>query len=83
MLFAITIVFVVSFLPHLALMVLTAVDEHFWASLSESEAVLCDLLLRSYFINNMANPIIYGFLDIKFRIECTMLFKTIFRCSEK
>ncbi|KAL3889958.1 hypothetical protein ACJMK2_002273 [Sinanodonta woodiana] len=81
MMFTITLVFIVSYLPHLCIAILDAVDTHFWDDLSSSELVVCDMLFRTYLINNMANPIIYGFWDVRFRKECIQLIKAIPKCS--
>ncbi|KAL3889965.1 hypothetical protein ACJMK2_002279 [Sinanodonta woodiana] len=80
MMFTITLVFIVSYLPHLCIAILDAVDSHFWDDLSSNELVVYDMLLRTYLINNMANPIIYGFWDIRFRKECIQLIKDIPKC---
>ncbi|KAL3889956.1 hypothetical protein ACJMK2_002271 [Sinanodonta woodiana] len=78
--FTITLVFIVSYLPHLCITILDAVDTHFWDDLSSSEIVVYDILLRTYLINDMANPIIYGFWDDKFRKECMQLIKAVPKC---
>ncbi|XP_021348555.1 cholecystokinin receptor type A-like [Mizuhopecten yessoensis] len=81
MLFLITLVFVISFLPHLVLLIFDAVDDSFWWNISDTQNIVYNLFLRTYFINNMANPIIYGFLDIRFRSEVCLLFKKIGKCK--
>ncbi|KAL3889957.1 hypothetical protein ACJMK2_002272 [Sinanodonta woodiana] len=46
MVFTITLVFIVSYLPHLCITVLDAVDSHFWDDLSSSELVECIQLIK-------------------------------------
>ncbi|KAH3713136.1 alpha-2Db adrenergic receptor-like [Dreissena polymorpha] len=70
MLFIITVVFVVSFVPHLVLMVTISIKSDFLKVMSPAGVAVYNLFLRSFVINNMANPIIYGFCDKKFRAEC-------------
>ncbi|KAJ8322039.1 hypothetical protein KUTeg_000510 [Tegillarca granosa] len=63
MLFIITLVFVLSFIPHLTLKILAFVRKDFLTSLSYTQLFLYHTFVWSFFINNMANPIIYGFCD--------------------
>lgn len=80
MLFAITLVYVISFLPFLVITVMDALDETFWTGMSQNQNAIYNFLLRTYFINNVVNPIIYGILDTKFRSETSYLFKRACGC---
>ena len=74
MLFAISIVFVVSFFPFFCVVILRAVHgRQFLASLSNSQIVLVSIFIRSSMISNAANPIIYGLCNKQFRTECRRL----------
>jgi hypothetical protein len=73
MLFIITVVFILSFIPHLVLMVINAMNSMFVKDMSPVGIAFYNIFLRSFVINNMANPIIYGFCDKKFRTECSDL----------
>ncbi|XP_050404068.1 orexin receptor type 2 [Patella vulgata] len=75
MLFLITVVFMLSFLPHLILMTLKALDKNSLSGSGGSAELAHNILLRSYFINSATNPIIYSFCSNKFRSECQKLFK--------
>lgn len=66
MLFVITVVYFVSFLPHLVLKILADAKKDFLSSLDFTGTFLYYVFLYCIFINNMANPIIYGFCDSKF-----------------
>lgn len=81
MLLLITLVYVISFLPHLMLTVLASLDECFWENLPPTENVLCEFFYRLYFLNNVANFFIYGLWDAKFRRECQKLFLRTFNCG--
>lgn len=70
----ISVVFVISFLPSLALMTLRTISTSFAENLSHGQYVVFSLFLRTYFINNCVNPIIYGFLNRQFRKECIKVF---------
>lgn len=83
MLFMITLIYVVSFLPHLVLLILEFLDPVSFENLSPWAFTGYNFLLRSYFINNIANPFVYGFLDPKFRYEVVFLFKSIINCKHK
>ncbi len=81
--FLVTVVFVFSFVPHLILMVTRAIVKDFDYDLRGASLVAFNIFIRSYFINSVANPIIYGALNYKFREECVWLFKKIFLCRRR
>ena len=83
MLFMITLIYIISYLPHLVLLILEFMDPDSFENLSPWTFTGYNFLLRSYFINNMANPIVYGFLDPKFRFEVVFLFKNCLNCKHK
>ncbi|XP_041361737.1 cholecystokinin receptor type A-like [Gigantopelta aegis] len=78
MLFLITLAFVLSFLPHLGLMAALGIDTVMFDSLSPGATAAYNLFLRSYFINSAFNPIIYGFCNLRFRMECKALLVKVF-----
>ena len=70
MLVAVTIVFVLSYLPHLTLML--------WDMFTETYETLpkdnvYQIIFYSFFLNNLINPFIYASMDLKFRNECKKL----------
>ncbi|XP_046375916.1 orexin receptor type 2-like [Haliotis rufescens] len=81
--FLVTVVFVLSFLPHLALMCTRAIIKDFDHDLRGSSLVAFNIFIRSYFVNSVANPIIYGVLNYKFREECVWLFNTVLCCRRR
>lgn len=75
MLFAITAVFVMSFLPFLIIMTVRQhIGLNFYPSLTPWEQVLVNLFSRSYLVNNCANPIVYGMCNSQFRNQVKKLF---------
>lgn len=67
-LFAVTVVFVVSFLPYLVLVIWrTAIGGHEESVLSDSGMVAFNFGVRSYFLNSAINPLVYGFFNSQFR----------------
>ena len=81
MLFIITIVFVLSFIPHLSIIIWLAVRPSVIDDLSSPSIIVYNIFFRSFVINNMANPIIYGFVDKKFRAECSDFVLNILYCG--
>ncbi|KAL3891641.1 hypothetical protein ACJMK2_003893 [Sinanodonta woodiana] len=73
-LFMITLVYFCSFLPHLILKILVFVKRDYLSSLTFSESFAYHTFVWSFFINNVANPFIYGFCDQKFREELKSLY---------
>ncbi|XP_046574572.1 uncharacterized protein LOC124282596 [Haliotis rubra] len=79
MMFLITLVFVLSFLPHLGLMVTRAVNKNVFEDLHGVGFIVFNVFLRSYFINSVSNPILYSFCSVRFRQELTQLCRSMSR----
>ncbi|KAL3889967.1 hypothetical protein ACJMK2_002281 [Sinanodonta woodiana] len=79
MTFTITAVFIVSYFPSIYIMMISLLDMGYWENLSTQQTVFYELLMRSYLINSMVNPIIYGFWDERFRFECWKMIKCVRR----
>ena len=73
MLGIVTVVFVLSFLPFLAVMVVRNIVKNFEQLLSPTAEIFYKFCLKSYFINNAVNPVIYSFLNIQFRQDVKKL----------
>ena len=73
MLFVITVVYILSFLPHLVLMATKAQDKNSLSGTGGATELVHNILIRSYFINSVANPIVYGLCCQKFRTEIVKL----------
>lgn len=65
---AITAAFIISCLPYLALVIWrTFKGGHETEFLTDNEKIFYDIGIRSFLLNNAINPILYGFLNDKFR----------------
>lgn len=71
----ITFVFILCFIPKMAMMVFESRNELFWLTLDSSGYGGYRFLYTMYIINSFANPIIYGFFDRQFRQEFMSLFR--------
>ena len=76
-LFAVTVAYILSYLPFLILMVIRSVKKDFEDGLSPSGEVFYKFCIKSYFINNAINPLIYSFLNINFRKDANALLRRI------
>ena len=74
----ITIVFLVCYIPKVFLIVMEAMNPKFWENLSDNQRAVVLFFYRGYIINNIVNPFIYAFMDLKFRHEAWSLL----RCSK-
>lgn len=70
----VTIAFVVSFLPYLIIVMIRYSNTDIPTKLSKVEQILYHVFLRTYFINSMINPFIYGFMNTEFRAKIKALF---------
>ncbi|XP_046563331.1 orexin receptor type 2-like [Haliotis rubra] len=83
MLFLITLVFVLSYLPHLTLMVTLAVNKYIFEEIQGFGLAAFNLFIRSYFINSASNPFIYSFCSTNFRRELgVVIWKLNFRATK-
>ncbi|KAL3847556.1 hypothetical protein ACJMK2_018461 [Sinanodonta woodiana] len=82
-LFLITVIYFCSFLPHLILKILAFLKKEFFLSLTFSQAFAYNTFVWSFFINNVANPFIYGFHDKNFKREVKLIYERIFDICRK
>ncbi|CAG2229944.1 unnamed protein product [Mytilus edulis] len=66
-LFTITVLFIVSFLPYIVILILYSADESYEKSMTTVEHAVYLIGLRLYMINNVANPFLYSSFDSKFK----------------
>ena len=81
MMLTISAIFIFSYLPYIIMSILTAMIDDFWESMEYSESVLSNLALRMYLVNNVTNPIVYSFWDLRFRSECLTLLTYLCGCK--
>ena len=74
--FVVTLVFIISFIPNCVLQILNAVIHDFFNTLNHPGKIVYQLMLRSFMISYSMNPVVYGLMDIAYRKAC----KNVFRC---
>ncbi|XP_055998090.1 cholecystokinin receptor type A-like [Ostrea edulis] len=67
MLFLVTLLFNLSFLPYLIIVILRYTDPYFYTRLTSGGKAVYNVVLRSYFLNSVVNPIVYCFMSKHFR----------------
>jgi hypothetical protein len=67
LMFSITLVSVLSFVPHLTLVLVRNIYTDFVINLSDTERAVYNFFYKSFFLNCAVNPIIYNFFDSRFR----------------
>ena len=81
--FAVSMAFVISFLPYLTVNIMKVTKKAFDPFSSDTVEIIYNFCVRSYFINNVINPFIYSILNINFRKECKYVFKKLFKSCHK
>lgn len=82
-LFAVTVAFVLSFFPALAVMVVRTVVKDFDKTQSMGSLVATKIFTKFNFINNAINPIIYSFLNVNFRRQARKAVEKLFCCFRR
>ena len=67
MLFLITLVYIISFLPYYTLAIIRQSNEKFSTQLSDAGFMTYHVFLRSYQLSSAINPVIYSFCNAQFR----------------
>ena len=76
-LFAVTLAYILSFLPYLIVMVMRSIIKDLESSLSPLGELAYKFCVKSFFINNAINPLIYSFLNQAFRKDAGILFRRL------
>lgn len=76
----VTIAFMISFTPFLCILIIRYTDPMYYQKLNTPGKIAYGVLLRTYFINSMVNPFIYGFMNLRFRQHVKCLLKNVFCC---
>lgn len=80
--FAISICFIASYLPYVAVKLNASVAKGNFVVTPLTKAVF-PILARTYILNNIINPLLYGFLDPTFLQHCKLLFRRVFCLKPK
>ena len=78
-LFAVTVVFVLSYLPTITVRMIRSSSQSLENN-QDIRQVILKVCSNSFFINNAINPIIYSFLNVNFRRQATKTVRHIFCC---
>ncbi|XP_029646054.1 nematocin receptor 2 [Octopus sinensis] len=78
--FFVTLTWVLSYIPHLASVLTLSRNAEFKETLSPTNSALFEIALRSFYLNNMINPFIYGIFNFRFRNEVIALLRKTFCC---
>ncbi|KAL3880392.1 hypothetical protein ACJMK2_032636 [Sinanodonta woodiana] len=73
MMFVVAITFIISYIPYFVITVAFQSDKHFMKTWNMTKTDVLKIFRTLYLLNSFANPIIYGFMDKKFRNECKVL----------
>ena len=82
MFLVITIVFLLSYVPKVILLIIEGISPYFWEQLSNTQRPGIIFLYHMYIINNIANPFVYAFMDLKFRNNSKLFLQRICICSK-
>ncbi|XP_076082755.1 uncharacterized protein LOC143053854 [Mytilus galloprovincialis] len=78
LMFSVSLAFILSFLPYLALMTWrTLVPQHEGNLMTKDQLVAYNIFLRSWIISSVVNPLIYGFFNADFS---SFVFRRLKRC---
>ncbi|CAC5377606.1 unnamed protein product [Mytilus coruscus] len=84
LMFSVSLAFIVSFLPYLALMTWrTLVPQHEGNIMTKDQLVAYNIFLRSWIISSVVNPLIYGFFNADFSSFVFDRIKRCFFCGNK
>lgn len=76
---AVTVAFILSYLPFLIIMIIRNIKKDIEVNMSHETEVVYKFFSKSYFVNNAINPLIYSFLNRRFRTDV----KTLLRCNRQ
>ncbi|RUS77089.1 hypothetical protein EGW08_015144 [Elysia chlorotica] len=79
-LFAVTVAFVLSYLPTVSVVMIRSNNRSLDNSRDYATLAIIKIFSNSFFINNAINPIIYSFLNVNFRRQATKTVRHIFCC---
>ena len=79
MLFIVTMVFVISFVPYCVIVLIRHVTEgNMYIKLNNHVKAVYLLCLRSHALSSAINPVIYSFVNVSFRRKCKMAIYELF-----
>lgn len=79
----VTIAFMMSFTPFLIILIIRYTNSSYYEGLDKPGKIAYSVFIRTYFINSMVNPFIYGFMNMRFREHVKTLLTNIFCCCRR
>lgn len=73
----ITVVFFLSYIPHLSLKIVVFMNKSFLPNASFTGKVVYHTVVWCFFVNNVANCFVYGFFDVRFRQEVRNMYRKL------
>ncbi|XP_069116332.1 putative neuropeptide Y receptor 11 [Argopecten irradians] len=70
----ITLIYIITYGPKVGMMIMQTLKRNFWSSIPPTQIVLYRFLHSFYIFNNIVNPIVYGLMDKRFRMDCMKRF---------
>lgn len=67
-----------GYLPNMVLLIIKGIRSDTYDVIDENLGAFNAILVRSYFLSNVANPIVYCFVDERFRRECKLLYRKFY-----
>ncbi|VDI33408.1 cholecystokinin A receptor [Mytilus galloprovincialis] len=83
MIIVINVVFILCYIPQLALLLSLFFNRNFWIKRTEDELIIIAFIEQMMIINNIVNPFVYGMFDRKFRAEAKTLMCTCCKYKNK
>jgi hypothetical protein len=79
MLFLVTAVYFLSWMPFLVMRICYSLNSGYWESTTKTRYQIENFLNHMFYLNNAANPIIYTIINKNFRNDCRTVLKRQFR----
>lgn len=72
-----------GYLPNLIILIIRATRPSTYLNIQTRLGMLTPVFLRGYFLSNATNPLVYCFVDERFRLKCILFYSKIFRFSTR
>ena len=72
-----TAVAYIGIIPNIIILIIRGVKESAYRHIALKLGIFTPVLLRGYFLSNVTNPVVYCFVDDRFRKECNKLYGNI------
>ena len=77
MFFVIVAIFFLSYLPNLFIKLITYTNYEIFQHLTLTGATIYNIFTWFFYVNNVANPVVYFFLDVRFRKEIKTFYRRL------